>query len=139
MRFSGIRCKKRGHKKRKTAGVMPLFSRSSLYSLSEYHPYIRTCVRKPCLLQGRLFIASTIVVVVLALTHRYNAVRGPWTGSNNSGAKDYLRRKTNEIKTEDNTHKLKQIVYLRQKLYHMLNESQQRTKARRQHSNSKHT
>ena len=36
VRFSGTRCKKRGHKKRKTAGVMPLFSRSSLYSLSEW-------------------------------------------------------------------------------------------------------
>eukprot|EP00904_Undaria_pinnatifida_P006802 jgi/Undpi1/3251/HiC_scaffold_15.g06625.m1 len=35
VRFPGIRCKKRGHKKRKTAGVMPLFSRSSFYSLSD--------------------------------------------------------------------------------------------------------
>ena len=30
VRTSGIRCKKRGHKKRKTAGVMPLFSRSEI-------------------------------------------------------------------------------------------------------------
>ena len=37
-----------------------------------------------------------IVVVVLTLTHRYNAVRGHRTGSNNSGAEDYLRRKTNK-------------------------------------------
>ena len=34
------------------------------------------------------------VVVVLALTHGYNAVRGHRTGSNNAGAEDYLRRKT---------------------------------------------
>ena len=31
---------------------------------------------------------------VLTLTHRYNAVRGHRTGSNNSGAENYLRRKT---------------------------------------------
>ena len=30
VRFPGIRCKKRGHKKRKTARVMPLFYKSSL-------------------------------------------------------------------------------------------------------------
>ena len=41
-------------------------------------------------------------VVVLALTHRYNAVRGHRTGANNSGVEDYLRRKKNE--TKDNTH-----------------------------------
>ena len=35
------------------------------------------------------------VVVVLALTHRYNAVRGHLTGYNNSGVEDYLRRKIN--------------------------------------------
>ena len=35
-----------------------------------------------------------VVVVVLALIHRYNAVRGHRTGSNNSGAEDDLRRKT---------------------------------------------
>ena len=37
-----------------------------------------------------------LVVLVLALTHGYNAVRGHRTGSNNSGAEDYLRRKTNK-------------------------------------------
>ena len=37
-----------------------------------------------------------LVVVVLAFTHRYNAVRGHRTGSNNSGAEDYLRKKTNK-------------------------------------------
>ena len=36
------------------------------------------------------------VVVVLTLTHGYNAVRGHRTGSNNSGAEDYLRRKHNK-------------------------------------------
>ena len=30
--------------------------------------------------------------VVLTLTHRYNAVRGHRTGSDNSGAEDYLRK-----------------------------------------------
>ena len=39
---------------------------------------------------------SVVVVVVLTLTHRYNAVRGQRTGSNNSGAEDYRRRKTNK-------------------------------------------
>ena len=34
--------------------------------------------------------------VVLTLTHGYNAVRGHRTGSNNSGAEDDLRRKTNK-------------------------------------------
>ena len=38
------------------------------------------------------------VVVVITLTHRYNAVRGHRTGSNNSGVEDYLRRKTNKTK-----------------------------------------
>ena len=36
-----------------------------------------------------------VVVVVLTLTRRYNPVRGHRTGSNNSGAEDYLMRKTN--------------------------------------------
>ena len=34
--------------------------------------------------------------VVLTLTHRYNAIRGHRTGSNNSRAEDYLKMKTNE-------------------------------------------
>ena len=38
-------------------------------------------------------------VVVLTLTHGYNAVRVHRTGPSNSGAEDYLRRKTNK-KTE---------------------------------------
>ena len=40
--------------------------------------------------------ASDYVVVVLTVTHGYNAVRGHRTGSNNSGAEDYLRRKENK-------------------------------------------
>ena len=43
------------------------------------------------------YVYNTAVVVVLTLTHRYNAVRGHRTGSNNSGAEDYLRRKTNRL------------------------------------------
>ena len=35
-----------------------------------------------------------VFVVALTLTHRYNAVRGHRTGSNNSGAEGYPRRKT---------------------------------------------
>ena len=31
-----------------------------------------------------------VVIVVVTLTHRYNAVRGHRTGSNNSGVEDYL-------------------------------------------------
>ena len=38
-------------------------------------------------------VQGVLVVVVLTSTHRYNAVRGHRTGSNNSGAEDYLRRK----------------------------------------------
>ena len=34
--------------------------------------------------------------VVLTLSHRYNAVRGHRTGSNNSGVEDCLRRKTKD-------------------------------------------
>ena len=34
-----------------------------------------------------------VAVIVVTSTHRYNAVRGHRTGSNNSGAEDYLRRK----------------------------------------------
>ena len=41
-------------------------------------------------------VVVVVVVVVLTLTHRYNAVRGHRTGSNNSGAEDYLRRKINK-------------------------------------------
>ena len=40
-------------------------------------------------------VPRTAVVVVHTLTHRHNTVRGHRTGSNNSGAEDYLRRKTN--------------------------------------------
>ena len=43
------------------------------------------------------------VVVVLILTHRYNAVRGHRTGSYNSGAEKYLSG-GKQMKTHDNTH-----------------------------------
>ena len=43
----------------------------------------------------RMWLPLVDVIVVLTLSHRYNAVRGHRTGSNNSGAEDYLRRKTN--------------------------------------------
>ena len=42
----------------------------------------------------------TIIIVVLTLTHRRNAVRGHRTGFNNSGVEHYLRRKN---KTKNNT------------------------------------
>ena len=40
--------------------------------------------------------ASDYVVVVLTVTHGYNAVRGHRTGFSNSGAENYLRGKTNK-------------------------------------------
>ena len=43
-------------------------------------------------------VVVVVVVVFLTLTHRYNAVRGHRTGSNNSGAEDYVSRKTNKIR-----------------------------------------
>ena len=58
-------------------------------------------------------VVVVVVVVVFTLTHGYNAVRRHRTGSNNSGAEDYLRRE-NKQKTEDNNIITEQIVYLRQ-------------------------
>ena len=49
--------------------------------------YILYLVTIPCSFLGFIF-------VVLILTHRYNAVRGHRTGSNNSGVESYLRRRT---------------------------------------------
>ena len=46
----------------------------------------------------RPYCNPTYVVVVLTLTHGYNAVRGRRTGSNTSEAEDYLRRTTNKIR-----------------------------------------
>ena len=46
--------------------------------------------------------SSLVVVVVLTLTHRCNALRGHSTCSKNYGVEDYLRRKA--YKTEDNAH-----------------------------------
>ena len=40
-----------------------------------------------------VLVVLEVVVVGLTLTHRYNAVRGHRTGSNNSGVEDYIRRK----------------------------------------------
>ena len=54
------------------------------------------------------------VVGVLTLPHRFNAVRGHRTGSNNSGAEDYLRRKTPK-KQEIYTQKRNQMEYLKNK------------------------
>ena len=41
-------------------------------------------------------MTRVVVVVVLTLSHRYNAVRGHRARSNNSVVEDYLRRKTNK-------------------------------------------
>ena len=43
-----------------------------------------------------------VVVVILTLTHRYDAVRGHRTGSNNSGVEDSPRGKTNKKSEERN-------------------------------------
>ena len=40
----------------------------------------------------RINVDVVVVVVVLTLTHGYNAVCSHRTGSNDSGAEDYLRR-----------------------------------------------
>ena len=45
-------------------------------------------------------IFSVVIHVVLTLTHRYNAVCGHRTGSNNSGVENYLRRNTNKNKRQ---------------------------------------
>ena len=42
----------------------------------------------------RIVVVVVVVVVVLTLTHLYTAVRGHRTGSSNSRADEYLRRKT---------------------------------------------
>ena len=88
--------------------------------------------------------------VVFTLTHRYNAVRGHRTRSNNSGAEDYLRRKTNKKQIHSNWNKSytsdenqeARSAYVRIKIHnviwhHMLDESQQKAKPRRQHSTHK--
>ena len=41
-----------------------------------------------------------VVVVVLTLARRLNAARGHRAGSNNSGAEDYLRRKTYQVQNK---------------------------------------
>ena len=41
-------------------------------------------------------VIYSVYVVVLTLTHRYNAVRGRRTGSNNSGVEDFLTVEENE-------------------------------------------
>ena len=97
------------------------------------------------------YINSEIVVDVITLTHRYNAVLGHRTGSNNSGAEYYLRRKTKNkqkiIHTITETNRIPQTKIKRrdqrtyQETYHMLNEPQQKLKPkpkpRRQHSTHK--
>ena len=50
-------------------------------------------VASPC---HRGIMFGHCFVVVPTLPHRYNAVRGHRTGPDNSGAGDYLRRKTNK-------------------------------------------
>ena len=76
----------------------------------------------------------------------YNAVRGHRTGSNNSGAEDYLSRKTNKNrihtitnlnKSYTDNNKNVRSAYVRIKVHtciYILNESQQKPKPRRQHS-----
>ena len=51
----------------------------------------------------RVSIHYSTIVVVLTLTHRYNAVRGHRTASNNSGA-EKLPQEKKQIKAKDNTH-----------------------------------
>ena len=76
--------------------------------------FSKTPGRRPPHVTGRRAKIVSFVVAVFTLTHRYNAVRGHRTGSNNSGEDDYPRSKTNKNRTEY-IHYLKQIVFLRQK------------------------
>ena len=50
--------------------------------------------RRAC--REKFYSKSSVVVVVLRLTHRYNGVRGHMTGSNNSGSEQFLKKKTNK-------------------------------------------
>ena len=61
----------------------------------------RTYVRMFGFLERRVLVPQAagrydVVVVVLTLSHGYNAVRGHRTGSNDSGAEDYLRKEPNK-------------------------------------------
>ena len=50
--------------------------------------------RRAC--REKFYSKSSVVVVVLRLTHRYNGVRGHMTGSNNSGSEQFLKKNTNK-------------------------------------------
>ena len=50
--------------------------------------------RRAC--REKFYSKSSVVVVVLRLTHRYNGVRGLMTGSKTSGSEQFLRRNTNK-------------------------------------------
>ena len=95
-------------------------------------------------------LSDTVVVTVfLTLIYRYSAARGHRKGSNNSGAEDYLRRKTNKqniVHTITETNRIPQTkvkrwdqrTYVSRYIsyhmsYHMLDDSQQKPKPRRQH------
>ena len=70
------------------------------FELRVHHKKVRFVVfasRKAMPVFWSLCSPQTVVCChVLTLAHRYNAVRGHRTGSNNSGAENYLRRKTYE-------------------------------------------
>ena len=95
---------------------------------------------------GRDTAIVVVVVVVVTITHRYSAVRGHKTASNNSGVADYLRRKA--LNTEDNTHAMTETNRAPQTkkkrdqrasisdAHHTLNE-EQKPKPRRQHNTHK--
>ena len=69
---------------------------SAVYWAKVGSSYITVLTVVPIIIPGIYKSGYLVVVVVLRLTHRCNAVRGHRTGSNNSGAEDYLRRKTNK-------------------------------------------
>ena len=54
------------------------------YSYGEVSHKIITSTKR----RTRTLLVCVVVAAVLALTHRYNAVRGHRTGSNNSGVED---------------------------------------------------
>ena len=89
------------------AGVVQSMSSGGSVSLDQL-PSVGSSLLQPChgsvasfsAVVGSSYLAPHIhcdsVVVVLTLTRHYNAVRGGRTGSNNSRAENYLRRKTNK-------------------------------------------
>ena len=80
------------------AAVGTVFCAGAFFEIQRKHSGMSCCLLDELLmllLMWCLDCMRCVVVAVLRLTHRYNAVRAHRTGSKNSGVRDYLRRKTN--------------------------------------------